>query len=173
MRKILDILFMVIAVVIGIPIVLIVCIGYSIYLPFDIVRYHKMPYYTDLKNKYELFITIRDVVKIYNYIAREKLPIEYYKNADMEYFVKDGEVLLCGWSDMELEKDGDEYFFLLDAETDGRISVQEIRESDGALLKPEHQDLPIKIVMMYDDATDNGKLELARESLDFYCIQCK
>lgn len=49
-----------------------------------------MPYYKDLKNKYQFFITSKDIVKIYNHIAKEQLPIGYFKNNDFEYFVKDG-----------------------------------------------------------------------------------
>ena len=66
--------------VLCVPILLIACIGYLLFVPFDIVRYHKMPYYRDFKNKYQFFITSRDVVKIYNRIVREQLPIEYIKN---------------------------------------------------------------------------------------------
>ena len=89
MKKFLSILGTGLGIIIGVPITLVVCVGYLLFVPFDIIRYHRMPYYKDFKIKYQFFITSRDVVKIYNRIVREQLPIEYVKNNDFEYFVKE------------------------------------------------------------------------------------
>ena len=84
-----------------------------------------MPYYKDFKIKYQFFITSRDVVKIYNRIVREQLPIEYIKNNDFEYFVKDGQVLLCGWSYDGFEQVDGEWFFVLDCECNTKMTMKE------------------------------------------------
>lgn len=84
MKKFLGNILLAIGIVIGVPILLIVSIGYLFYVPFDIVRYHKMPYYIDLKRKYEFFITSSEAVKVYNHITREKLPMKYFKNEDSD-----------------------------------------------------------------------------------------
>ena len=43
MKKFFTALATVLGVVIAIPIFLIICIGYLLYIPFDIIQYHKMP----------------------------------------------------------------------------------------------------------------------------------
>ena len=84
MKKIINFVWIVISIIIGIPILLIASIAYLFFVPFDIIRYHRMPYYKDFKNKYQFFITSRDVAKIYNRTVREHLPIEYIKNNSSE-----------------------------------------------------------------------------------------
>ena len=63
MKKFLSILGTGLGIIIGVPITLVVCVGYLLFVPFDIIRYHRMPYYKDFKIKYQFFITSRDVVK--------------------------------------------------------------------------------------------------------------
>ena len=166
MEKILLIL----GIIIGLPILLIACIGYLFYVPFDIIRYHKMPYYKDLRKKYEFFITSGDAVKFYNYITNENLPIEYFINEDYEYFVKDEEVLLCGWSKEEFEKEGEDWCCIYAGnDEDKSMSVQEIIELDRERLRPEHKGLPVKILMLYSKK-ELEKLEQIKESRLFYCV---
>ena len=170
MKKIFEKIGLLIAIVIGIPILLIVCVGYLIYVPFDIIQYYKMPYYRDLKNKYQFFITSRDVVKFYNHIVNKKLPIEYFKNGDYEYFVKEGIVLLSGWSNDEFEEVNGEWCCNYDDEDeDKKMSTQEIIESDREILKSEHKNLPAKILMIYNKK-DSERIEQIKECPHLYFV---
>lgn len=169
MKKFSGNILLAIGIVIGVPILLIVGIGYLFYVPFDIVRYHKMPYYIDLKRKYEFFITTREVVKVYNHIAREKLPMKYYKNEDLEYFVKEGEVLLCGWGLCDFERKNDEWYFFFDGDEEEAMSTHEVIELDSEQLLPEHKGLPVKILMMCEEA-DVERMEEIKECPHFHCF---
>ena len=170
MKKFISFVGTVIAMIIGIPILLIVCIVYLLFVPFDIIRYHRMPYYKDLKNKYEFFITSGDAVKIYNHIVRENLPIEYVKNNGFEYFIKDGQVLLCGWGyDGFVQTDG-EWFFVLDGEYSNQTAMKEILNNEKELLKSEHKSLSAKFLFFYNDITDDEKIEQAKECPYFHCV---
>lgn len=171
MNKFLEKIMLLIGIIIGIPLLLIACIGYLVYVPFDMIQYHKMPYYKDLKNKYQFFITSRDVVKFYNYIASKKLSIEYIKNEDYEYFVQDGVVLLSGWSNFDFEKDDDgwRYTFSEDDE-DKSMSTQEIIAYDREMLKAEHKDMPVKILMLCSKK-ETEKLEFLKECPHLYVVE--
>lgn len=170
LKSILDTIWLIIGLVFGIPILCVLCIVYMFYVPFDIIRYHKMPYYRDLKKKYEFFITSGEVVKFYNYIANEKLSIKYFQNEDYEYFVKDGEVLLCGWTGFDFRKKNDEWIWNLDKEVEeNNMSILEILELDREMLKPEHRDLPEKIIMLYDKKKPK-KMERIKECPYFYFV---
>lgn len=170
MKKFINFVGIVIAIIIGIPILLIASIAYLFFVPFDIIRYHRMPYYKDFKNKYQFFITSRDVVKIYNRTVREHLPIEYIKNNDFEYFVKDDKVLLCGWGYDGFEQVDGEWFFVLDGECSTKMTMKETLENEKCLLKPEHKSLPAKFLIFYNDITDAEKFEQAKECPYFHCV---
>ena len=172
MKKILSILGTGLGIIIAVPIILVVCIGYLLFVPFDIFRYHKMPYYKDFGIKYQFFITSSDIVQIYNRIVREQLPIEYVKNNDFEYFVKDGQVLLCGWGNEDFAQIDNEWVFNLDddcGDTTTQTMEQALAEEKG-LLKPEHKDLPAKFLIFYNDITDAEKFEQAKECPYFHCV---
>ena len=111
------------------------------------------------------------MVRLYNYIVQKQLPFEYVKQNDYEYFIKDGEVLLCGWSDYAFEETEGNWYFILDGE-DGEMKelVQDTINYDKNLLKPEHQSLPAKYLMFYDDITDAELFEKAKECPYFYCL---
>ena len=170
MKEFLYMLGMYTLFVLCVPILLIACIGYLLFVPFDIVRYHKMPYYRDFKNKYQFFITSRDVVKIYNRIVREQLPIEYIKNNDFEYFAKDGHVLLCGWGNEQFEQIDNEWFFVFEGKCNINIAMKEVLEDQKNDLKPEHKDLPAKFLFFYNDITDAERFEQAKECPYFHCV---
>ena len=170
MKKFLSILGTGLDILIGVPITLVVCIGYLFFVPFDIIRYHRMPYYKDFGIKYQFFITSRDIVQIYNRIVREQLPIEYVKNNDFEYFVKDGQVLLCGWGYDGFEQVDGEWFFVLDSECNTKMTMKETLEKDADLLKPEHKCLPAKFLVFYNDITDGEKFEQAKECPYCHCV---
>lgn len=170
MKNILGILGKGVGILIGVPILLIVCIGYFLFVPFDIIRYHRMPYYKDFKNKYRFFITTKDVVKIYNRIVKEQLPTEYVKNNGFEYFIKDGQVLLCDWGYDGFEQENGEWIFMLDGECQTKVSMKEILENEISLLKPEHRSLPAKLLIFYHDLTDAERFEQAKQCPYFHCI---
>ena len=155
-------------VIISISIALLVCIVYALFIPFDIIRYHRMAYYRDFKIKYRIFLTSNDVVKLYNRIVREKLPIAYFKNHDLEYFVKDGQVLLCGWGYDGFEESDGQWYFVLDEERNTQITMLEVIEDESEHLKPEHKDLPVRFLVFYSDMTDTESAEQAKKCPYFY-----
>ena len=172
MRNFLDVLKQSLGLIILIPVLLVIGVGYLLFVPFDIIRYHKMSYYKDFKKKYEFFLTSSDVVKIYNRIVKEQLPIEYVKNNDYEYFVKDGQVLLCGWGNEDFEQINDEWIFSLDDDSGDKTTktMEEALFEEKEFLKPEHKDLPTKFLIFYNDIADGEIFEKAKECPYFYCI---
>lgn len=170
MKKVLSILVTGLGIIICVPITLVVCIGYLFFVPFDIIRYHRMPYYKDFGIKYQFFITSRDIVQIYNRIVREKLPIEYIKNNDFEYFVKDGQVLLCGWGYDGFEQVDGEWFFVLDGECNTKMTMTETLDNEKDLIKHERKCLTAKFLIFYNDITDAEKSEQAKECPYFHCV---
>ena len=170
MKKIISMLGTGLGLIVGVPILLVACILYLLYVPFDMIRYHKMPYYQNLKHKYEFFLTSSDVVKLYNRIAREQLPIEYFENEDFEYFVKGGQVLVCGWGYDGFEEINGEWFFLLDGECNTKMTMKETLENEADLFKPEHKCLPAKFLIFYENMEDAEEIEQAKNCPYFYCV---
>jgi len=153
------------------PILVLALIGYYLFfVPFEIISYHKMPYYKDLGIKYSSFITTSEAVKTYNRIVREQLPFEYVKNNDFEYFVKDGQVLLCTWIKEDFEQTNGEWFFVFSGKYKTQISMSETIEDEINLLKPEHKCLPVKFLIFCNDINDAEKLEQAKECPYFHCV---
>lgn len=167
MKKLLDFLGGCLGLVIAIPVAVIIGIILVVCLPFDILRYYQMPYYKNLKKKYKFYITNSDVVQMYNRIVRKQLPMEYADSDGYEYFVKDGQVLLCDWSGSNFEQREGEWYFELE---DTTIPVTELLDSEKNLRKPEHRELPAKFLMFYDDITDAERFEQAKECPYFYCV---
>lgn len=151
---------------------LVLAIGYLLFVPFDIMRYHKMPYYKDLKKKYRCFLTSSDVVKLYNRIAKDKLPIEYYSNNGYEYFIKDNEVFILGWGQdgFDVLENGEWGFQLNENTADEQfVPMKEILKEKIAQLKEEHRNLPTKFLLFYSEITDADRFEKAKECPYFHC----
>ena len=170
MKKIFKSIGMGLFTVIGILIFIMASIVYLLFVPFDIIRYHRMPYYKDFKIKYHFFITSRDAVKMYNRIVQENLPMEYIRNNDIEYFIKDGQVLLCEWGNEGFEQEDGEWFFLLEDECNPKMSMQEALDAERELLKPEHRCYPAKFLIFYSDISDGEDFELAKQCPYFHCV---
>lgn len=170
MKKILRAPLNIICIIIGILFALVFGIGYLLFVPFDFIRYHRMPYYRDSKKKYHFFITSTDIVKFYNRIVKEKLPIQYFDCNDFEYFVKEGQVLFCGWSYEGFEQADGDWFFVLDGECNTTMPMAEVLESEKELLPPEHRDLNAKFLIFYNDVTDAEQFELAKTCPYFHCV---
>lgn len=169
LEKILTCVVMLFFVILLIPMTL----GYFLFVPFDIFRYHQMPYYKDTKEKYRFFTTSRSVVKAYNHIKKNNLPISYVENENFEYFIKDGTVLLCDWIDStEIfeEKDG-EWLYSDAAEGEyAGLYLKDILEEERKFLKEEHQKIPIKILVFYGDVTDAERWEKLKACPYFACF---
>ncbi len=150
---------------------LVLAIGYLLFIPFDIIRYYKMPYYKNLKKKYCCFLTSSDVVRLYNRMVKDKLPIEYCSNNGFEYYIKDGQVFLLGWSSEAFDEDNGEWGFQLNENVADEqfVTMKDILEEETAQLKEEHKGLPAKFLILYDDITDAGHFEKAKECPYFYC----
>ncbi len=151
---------------------LVLAIGYLLFIPFDIIHYHKMPYYKDFKKNYRFFITSNDVVKLYNRIKTENLPIEYYCNNNFEYFVKDNQVLICDWSHEKFEEFEGQWYFDIECES-GDVSsrlMSDVLLEEVENVLPEHKELLAKFVMFYSKATDAEIFEEAKRCPYFYCV---
>lgn len=157
-------------IIIGVPIALIVGVGYLLYLPFDIVRYHAMPYYRDLGKKYRFFITSSDVVRLYNRNARDGLGMEYCAHNDAEYFIKDGQVLICGWDHEGFRQTDGKWMYWLEDDGSSQITIEEVLETERVKLKPEHRNLNARLLFFYDDITDAEEFEKAKSCPYFYCV---
>ncbi len=168
----------VLAYIVAIPIVILLLIGlvlYLLFVPFDILRYHRMPYYKGTKKKYKFFITSKDIVILYNKIKQKDLPIEYFCNIECEYFIKDNVVLLPGRCyDSFEEKDG-EWYFLFDydsgfgeSDTTAPILMKDVLSEELVSIKEEHKGLPAKFLVFYNDITDAQKFESFKKCPFFY-----
>ncbi len=180
MDKLKNTIEKVLAYIVAIPILILLLIGlvlYLLFVPFDILRYHRMPYYKDTRKKYKLFITSKDIVVLYNDIRQKKLPIEYFCNFECEYFIKDNVVLLPGWCyDSFEEKDG-EWYFLFDcdsgsgeADTAAPTLMKDVLSEELVSIKEEHKGLPAKFLAFYNDITDAQKFEALKKCPFFYAV---
>ena len=170
MRNFLDMLKAVAITFISIPILLIACVVYLLFVPFDIIRYHRMPYYKDFKTKYDFFITSKDIVKMYNRLVQEQLSVECFKNNDYEYFVKDGQVLVCGCGYEGCKQIDGEWYSVFDDECNSRMTMKERMEYEIEQVRPEHKCLPAKFLVFYDNVKDMKIFEKAKECPYFYCV---
>lgn len=172
MKEFIKIYLSIILIIILFPIIILSFLLYFLYVPFDIIRYHKTPYYKDLKKKYKIFATNYVIIKTYNKIKENKLDIQYHYNDNFEYFVKDNETLMCGWSELEINEIDGEWYFGCDDEsdTDSHISVSEALECDEVHLKPEHKNMDKKHLIVYDNSYDSELLNKAKKCPYFKCI---
>ena len=170
MKKILNAITNIFCIILGIIFALLFALGYLLYLPFDIIRYHRMPYYRDLKKKFHIFITSNDVVKFYNHAVKQKIPVQYFENQDTEYFILRDVVLLCGWSFEEFEQVDDQWYIVLGGECQTTFSMEDTLAKEKELLLPEHQNLDAKFLIFYSDVTDADQYETAKNCPYFHCI---
>lgn len=56
MKKVLNVLGIGVAIIVGVPVILVAVVIYLLFVPFDIIRYYRMPYYKDFRNKYRVNI---------------------------------------------------------------------------------------------------------------------
>ncbi len=66
-----------------IPLFLLIGIGFLLYTPIDFVRYRKTRYYKDTKEKYTWLSTVSYYVRLYDVVKSAKLPIEYFRCAEV------------------------------------------------------------------------------------------
>ena len=135
LKKIGSFLVIVFIIILVIPLLLV----YLLFVPFDMIRYHRMPYYKDLKVKYHFFITSGNVVTLYNRMKKNDLHISYCRNEKFEYFIKDDTVLLCDWSHTNFEKENGDWYFIAehtDSEYEGWL-LRDILEEERKNLKIE------------------------------------
>ena len=168
-KKILTFVIMLFFVILLIPMM----IGYFLYVPFDIIRYHRMPYYKDTKEKYRFFITSRSLVKVYNLIKKNNLSISYVENENFEYFIKDGTVLLCDWiesAEIFDEKDGEWVYSDASEGEYAGLFLKDILEEERKNLKKEHQKFPIRILVFCGEVTDAERWEKLKPCPYFACF---
>ncbi len=163
-----------------IPILLLLLIGlvlYLLFVPFDILRYHRMPYYKKTKKKYKFFITSKDIVLLYNKIKQKNLPIEYFCNNECEYFIKDNVVLLPGWYYDSIEEKDGKWCFLFDYDSESEeknatipTPMKHVLTEEFASIREEHKCLPGKFLVFYNDITDAQKFELFKKCPFFHAV---
>ncbi len=162
--------------IVAIPVVILLLIGIVLYLltvPFDIIRYHRMPYCKDTGRKYRLFLTSSDSVLFYNRSKKEGLSIEYHFDSEIEYFILDNMILLPGWESSFEEKGGEWYFLLGDGadceNEDGTLPtlMKDILSEELLKVRQEHRDLPAKF-LAYSFLTDEKERERLKYCPYFY-----
>ncbi len=156
--------------IILLPLLLVIGALYLVYIPFDIINYHRMAYYRDNKDKYSIFITARDTVKVYNQISKKNLPWTYVRNDSIEYFIKEGNVILTDWSSTDLDYDTEWYFDLQESGDASRFSVEEAISQDMLLVNNEDKEKPAKILLIETNSSGNYDFEKAKECPYFYCV---
>ncbi len=177
-RSIIGGLLAILAIIVLTPFLIV----YFLYLPFAILRYHRTPYYKDLKRKYGDTLVRDTEVHIYNRIKKKSLPIAYAENGDTAYFLKDGTVYLTDRAGVDFwENDGRWVFDLADedeaedsASTDEANELAEtakaepctcdmeaVIEASRARLREEHREMPVKFICCLK--RDNKWLEMAKQ----------
>ncbi len=93
MKKVLNAIGSFFGTLIGLVIMLLIGIGFLIYLPFDYIKYKRSLYYKREHKKYTLFAGISIYFDIYNIILKNDLSIKYYNSRNDSladgYFVYD------------------------------------------------------------------------------------
>ena len=84
--------------IIFIPILILVVIGFILYLPFDYIKYKYSRFYKDYKEKYTMFSGMSQYFEMYNAVKESGLPIEYIRNKNVDnaygYFVYEKTLLI-------------------------------------------------------------------------------
>ncbi len=154
------------------PIAIICLVIYLFYIPVDVIRYHRMPFYKDFGKKYKFFITSRQELKLYNKMKKQNLSVDFVADAEFGYFIINDTVLLRHLSyDNFTEKDG--VWLFEEHDDNGEIDqypIADFMEEEKSELKEEHRGLPIKILVFYDDVTDAETFEKLRASPYFMCF---
>lgn len=158
----------ILGLIIGPPAIVLTILFSAVAIPVDIIHYHITRYYKEQRHKYKFGRGFSLEVKLYDYIARKKLPIEYFDNEGYEYFVKDGVVLLTSFINEEPEEDYDKWYYIEGYEPGTVYEVQEIIESEREYLYPEHSSLPVKLLYFCDDEEKYGE---AKDYPYFYCLR--
>ncbi len=161
-----------VCVIFAIPLLII----YGLYLPIALIRYYRSPYYKDQKKKFTVAFALSDVIRLYNRIKKENLPITYAANGDFEYFIKDDTVLLLEWPFEYFDEIDGEWRFYCDGTDDPDMSdksenpaeikdtepedetvaMEDILAESREKLKEEHRDLPIRFVCLDGGNHDEG-----------------
>ncbi len=143
-----------------------------IHFTVESIRYRKTPYYKKFKKKYMTLVTSTDAVKLYNRMVTENLPMEHFVSGDYEYFVKDGVVLICGWTYTEVETADGEWIFNVEYESEDykKLIVKDVIDEETANLKDEHKLLPVKIINAYGES-DEAKTERLKECPYLYPVR--
>ncbi len=149
--------------IVCLPLVLMLILAAILMTPADIYRYHRMPYYKDLRKKYRWYATGTDPVKLYNRMVKENLPIEYQSYENYEYFTAENTVLLVGWDKETVEERDGIWGIVFEDEEMGEHweSMENVLETERQNLKPEHRNLPAKFLCLSEAEIPEG--------CNFYC----
>lgn len=74
------------------PFIILFGLGLLIYLPVDCLKYFNSPYRKNTNEKYYLFGGLSPYFRLYNIISKNRLPIDFYRDTNVEinsygYFV--------------------------------------------------------------------------------------
>ncbi len=142
---------------------------YFLFLPVDMIRYYNSRYYKGTRRKFKPFIGSKNVVKIYNYISKRGLDIEYSANGKGEYFIAGGAVLIsdpaCDHFD---QRNG--AWVALEYGKEGEMPIEDFVSMTRAELNDEHREMPIKFIVGYGDNLDKNDFASAEERPYFACI---
>lgn len=171
MKKLPYPLKVVVGIVIGLPTILITLVFFAFAIPIDMFRFRRTQYFKNLKAKYKFNKVSSDIVKIYNAIAEGKLDFEYCSFDDYEYFLRDGELLLPGFSlEYFAAFEGDWYFITDGEKPTEELKISRVIENELELLSPEHMSMPAKLLMLKSNAEDDA-FETAKSCPYFCCVE--
>ncbi len=121
-RALLRFFEVLLAVIIGLPILLIIFIAALIYLPFDYVKYKMSAYYKGTKCAYTFLFGLSACFKLYNLICEHNLPIKYVQIDRFGYFYYKDVLLLYDYTGIFYDGEKNE---LVVSENDEEVKLSE------------------------------------------------
>lgn len=120
------------ALVLLLPIIVVFCICYLLYLPADVIIYYRSLYYRDTKEKYRLYGANSDWFRLYNLIKKENIPISYVRNKcetvnAFGYFYTGRTLIVTGYVP-EYDESTSTWYMAI-ADDDGHDSIVSIGET--------------------------------------------
>ncbi len=165
LKKVGEFLFIILAcILLAVGLVL-----YLFYVPLDRICYRRSAFQKGTKQPYELFLTASQDYKIYNHLSKKGRTFQYY-HREKPYFIINGAVLFCQWSDTDLVYADGIWSFYQSEDEDPELCgpVTDILAKCLSSLPPEHRLLPARFLVIWTDMPEED-YRLAKECPCFAC----
>ncbi len=161
-KQILITVLCVIAFILLLPLILLGAILYALWLPIDVIRYYRSPFWRDTQEKYKS--EFHNAAVLYNRAVRQGLDWRFVRNDKINYFIREGEVLLYDLPDeMFLHDSG----WHLDYGAHAQLLVTYEIEEERRRLNDEDKNKVIRILRFEDRYEMDDKL---RQCPYFYFV---